>query len=531
MALAASVLASAALSAAAQTTLGPPVTLPPVAPMSPLGAPAGGDGYVITAVVFDGHRHLSTAELDALAAGFLNRPLRLLDLEELRQRITQAYIDRGLVSSGAMIPPGALRDGQLHIRVVEGQVSRLQLKGMQGLSDDYVAARLLRPGDTLDVHRLQERFRLLLADPLFERLNARLIPDQGLGRSVIDIDVTRTRPWQLSLFAHNHQAPAVGSEVLGLDGTLRNLSGWGDALAGSVSHSRGGTSGELGWTLPLAAGVTTLGARLARAATSVVEEPLAALDIDSVVSTRELTLSHPLIDRASHRLSLGVSHNQRRNRTRLDGQPFSFVAGETTGTTEVRAWRWFQDLVLRADRHVLALRSTFVSGRNNLPVPPLLEVQPASRYRLWIGQVQASIALGDAGTQLHLRGQVQRARQHLVPLEQLSVGGRHSVRGYRENQLVRDNGHALSLELHHPIRWGEAVWQQLVLIPFIDSGRAHDRHGPAHALSSAGLGLQWRVADVEAELFVARRLQQRRLDTHGDLQDHGIHLALRWRPF
>lgn len=499
--------------------------------MSPLGGPAGQDELTLTAVVFEGNRRLGTAELEAIAAAFLNRPLRLLDLEELRQRITRAYVERGLVSSGAIIPPGAYRDGRLHVRIVEGQVSRLNLTGMDGLSDAYVAARLLRPGDTLDVHRLQERFRLLLADPLFERLNARLIPDSGLGRSVIDIDVTRARPWQLSLFAHNHQAPAVGSAVAGLDGVVRNLSGWGDTLAGSLSHSRGGSSGDLGWTLPLGAGPTTLAARLARAATSVVEEPLAALDIDSQVSTRELTLAHPLVDSASLRLSLGVSHNQRHNRTRLDGQPFSFVAGETTGTTEVRAWRWFQDLVLRADRHVLALRSTFVSGRNNLPSPALLDVQPDRRYRLWIGQAQASLALGDGGTQLQLRGQLQHAHNHLVPLEQLSVGGRHTVRGYRENQLVRDNGHAFSLELHHPLSWGEAAWQRVVLIPFVDSGRAHDRQAPASRLLSAGLGLQWRVADVEAELFVARRLQQRRLDTRGDLQDHGIHLALRWRPF
>lgn len=503
--------------------------LPALSLPSALGIPGGQDSVLVKRFTFSGHRALSTAELEALAAPFLNRPVRLVDLEELRQRITRAYVDRGLVSSGAVIPEAALRDGELHIRVIEGQVSQVHLKGMDRLSPAYIAGRLIKVGDTLDVKLLQERFRLLLADPLFERINARLIPDDLLGRSVVDLDVTRARPWQLTAFAHNHQAPAVGSAVVGLDGVLRNLSTWGDTLSGTLGHSRGGTTYDLGWTLPLGASPTTLTARVARSATSVVEEPLASLAIDSRVRTQEWTLAHPLLDNARLRLSLGLSHNERSNRTLIDGEPFSFVAGEASGVTRVRAWRFFQDLVLRNDRQVLALRSTFVSGRNNLPAEPLLAEQPARDYRLWIGQGQGSMALGDDGRQLVLRGQLQRARQHLVPLEQTSIGGRYTVRGYRENQLVRDNGWALSLEYHHPLSWGDAAWQRVVLIPFVDAGSAHDRHAAAKRLSSAGVGLQWRGADLEADLFHARRLQSRTSDAHGDLQDHGIHVSLRWR--
>lgn len=512
--------------AAALPLLTMPLTLP-----SLWGGPDGPDSVIVTRFLFDGHKALSSAELEALAAPFQNRPVRLIDIEELRQRITRAYVERGLVSSGAVIPEGAYRDGSLRIRIVEGQVSQIHQKGLGRLSQAYIASRLIRAGDTLDVNRLQERFRLLLADPLFERINARLIPDHALGRSVVDLEVTRARPWQLTVFAHNHQAPAVGSAVVGLDGVLRNLSSWGDALAGTLAHSRGGTTYDIGWTLPLGASPTTLTARLARSASSVVEEPLASLAIDSRVRTRELTLTHPLVDGARLRLSLGLSRNLRSNRTALDGQPFSFIAGEASGTTEVRAWRFFQDLVLRADRHVLALRSTLVAGSNNLPGQALLDAQPARQYRLWIGQGQASLALGDDGRQVLLRSQLQLARNHLVPLEQLSVGGRHSVRGYRENQLVRDNGWALSAEYQHPLAWGDAAWQRVVLIPFIDAGSAHDRQAPSSRLSSAGLGLQWRGADVEAELFYARRLERRIPVAQGDLQDHGIHVSLRWRPF
>jgi hemolysin activation/secretion protein len=497
----------------------------------------GDDTQIVREFVFDGHHRIDTAALQALAEPFRNRPVRALDLEELRQRISRAYVAMGLVNSGAVIPEGAFDNGRLRIRIIEGTVLQLRQRGMPRLVDAYVGSRLVQAGDTLDVPRLQERFRLLLADPLFERINTRLLPGPDLGQSIVDVELTPARAWQLGVFAHNHQAPAVGSEVLGVDGSLRNLIGWGDTATATLSRSRGGGSYDLGWALPLGGSRTVLTARLARAASSVVEEPLASLDVDSVVHTKALTLSHPLIDGAQLRWTVGLGNSVRRNHTAIDGEPFSFLAGETTGTTRVRTWQLFQDLVLRADRHVLALRASLASGHNNLPTsddPAAVDnvgpVPPRS-YRVWQGQAQAALAVGDRGAQVLLRGQVQRASAHLVPLEQLSLGGRATVRGFRENQLVRDNGYALSAEYHQPLSWGDAPWQRVTLIPFVDAGSAHDRGAPSTRLASAGLGLQWRIGNFEAELFAARRLAHRHTDTHGDLQDHGLHVSLRWQPF
>ncbi len=524
-----------ALPATAQTRApaGGGFQLPAVPPSSAWPGTGPSDSFTVQRWLFEGHSPLSTAELEALAAPFTGRPIRGVELEELRQRITRAHVDRGWVSSGAVIPDNAYRDGSLRLRIVEGRVSQLRLNGMQGLSDDYVAARLIQTGDVLNVNDLQERFQLLLADPLFDRLNARLMPGATLGSSVIDIDVTRARSVQAWAFANNHGAPAVGSTSGGIELTLRNLSGWGDALGASLSKSGGSNNTDLSWQLPLGARSTTLTLRFAQGRSSVTEEPLDALDIGSTVRTREATLAHPVINQPRRRLSLGLGHVERRNSTSIGDQPFSFIAGEPSGTTQVRAWRLFQDLSLRLDRHVLALRSTFVSGTSNLPAQadPALPTQPARSYRLWVGQAQASIAVGDQGAQVLLRGSLQRAADRLVPLEQFSVGGRHTVRGYRENQLVRDNGYALSTEFHYPLLREESPRRSLTLVPFADLGAAHNRGEARSKLAAVGLGLQWAWADLEGDLYLARRLESRPTDTHGDLQDRGIHLSLRYRLY
>lgn len=509
--------------------------LPPVHEGGALTGGPAADRFVLTRVRFEGHGAFTAAELEALAEPFLRRPIRLADVEELRQRITRAYIDRGHVSSGAVLPADAFaqfeRDGSLRLRVVEGVVSQVVQQGLHRLDPAYVASRLVREREILDVNVLQDRFRLLLADPLFDSLNARLRPGDEPGRSTVEVDVVRAPAARFSLFANNHLAPAVGSSVGGVEGTLRNLTGWGDTLTGTLASSGGSDSHDLSWTLPLAARRTTLGLHVARGSSSVIEEPLKALDVGSIVDTRELTVSHPFVDESRRRLSLGLTWSQRRNRTTIGGEPFSFVAGEASGTTEVRAWRFFQDLVMRFDAHVLALRSTFVSGRNNLPDTPVLASQPSRDYRLWIGQAQASFDAGSDGGAWVLRGQVQRSGDALVPLEQMSLGGRHTVRGYRENQLVRDNAYALGAEYHWPVLRSDTHRQRLTLVPFVDVGGAHDHAGEHRRLASAGLGLQWTFADFEAEVFAARRLLRRPADTSGDLQDRGIHLSLRYRAY
>lgn len=516
----------AAAQPAAPAQAAEPAAAPPPVPTLGVGRPVP-----VERIRFEGRSPLAEPELEALAAPFTGRMLRGLEIEELLQRVTRTLVDRGHVASGAVLPDAAYHQGTLTVRLVEGRVERVRLAGMERLVDDYVASRLVGRDEALDINRLQERFQLLLADPLISRLNARLVPGATPGTAVLDVDVARAKPWSIGLYANNHLAPAVGSTVAGIDGWVRNLTSWGDTLAATVTKSDGSLGGDASWSLPVFASRTVAALRIARTRSSVIEEPLSTLNIDSVVHTREGTLSHPLVDSARARLLLGVTHSTRHNRTAVDGEPFSFVAGEPTGTTRVESWRLFQELTLRLDRHVVAMRASTVDGRNNVLAETLPGVAAPSRYRLWQVQLQAAIALGDEDQQLVLRGQIQRATRHLVPLEQMAIGGRHTVRGYRENQLVRDNAFAAGAELHWPL-WRDAEGRGHVrLVPFVEGGAAWNLGESRGRLASAGIGLVWSVADLEGEIFYARRLKDRPTDTHGDLQDRGIHIALRFRPF
>lgn len=526
------VLATGPRPASAATPGTPALAPTPTHAAAATSSPSWPESFTLARVVAvgDDHPALSRAELQAMAAPFLHRPLRALDVEDLRQRVTQRLVDRGWVNSGALVDADALQGDTLQLRLVTGRVQALRVRGQGRLHGSYLASRLLAPGDALDTQLLQQRFQLLLADPLFDRVNVRLLPGARLGEAVLDVDVAPAPTLRATLLAHNQGAPAVGSAVAGVELLARNLSGWGDTASAVLSRSGGSDHVDLGWQLPLAARSPWLQLRYARGNASVVEEPLDSLDIASRVTSREAGLGWPVLNTVQHRLVLGATWAARDNRTTLGGLPFSFVAGEDSGQARVQAWRWWQELTLRGSAGVLGLRSSWAAGRSNVPTDSPVPGAPAARYRLWQGQAQASLPWGSSGAELRLRASAQHSRQALVSLEQFSLGGRHSVRGYRENTLVRDNGWALSAEGLWPLLGGDGT-RRLALLPFVDAGAGHQRGGPQQRLASAGLGLQLNWDALEAELFYARRLQRRPVNTHGDLQDHGLHLSLRWRVY
>lgn len=489
----------------------------------------------IRRVEFEGNRTFPNDELQALAAPLIGRPAVASEIEALRHRISRYYADRGLINSGAVYPDDHLRDGVLRFRIIEGRVTELRVAGNERLKPAYFNDRLVEPDEALNMNVLQERFQMLMADPLLARLNARVLPGERLGEAVLDLQVDRATPWQASVFANNHRAPSTGETALGVAGLVRNLTGFGDVFDATLQSTRGAAKGGFGWSIPFGLRLPQLSVRYERGDSSVIEEPLDRADVRSTVTARELTLTQPVWVSLREQFLLSLSRSLRENSTTIMGEPFSFVPGESSGTSRVRSWRFAQEYMARNDSQVLALRSTFVSGRSNtLDEPELSPVPyPAQHYRLWLGQAQFSWKPGAGGPsdqaarlgqRLAARLDVQSTRDRLVSLEKFAAGGAATVRGYRENTLVRDNGYAGSLEYHFS-NLSSAV-PGLEVFPFLDFGAAWNQGEARESLRSLGLGASWQISGLRTDLAWGHRLKSRPDAEHRVIQDHGVHFAL-----
>ncbi|MBI4740378.1 MAG: ShlB/FhaC/HecB family hemolysin secretion/activation protein [Betaproteobacteria bacterium] len=523
---------------------GEPFRLPPVDPSPVLppgtGLAADSAGAIrVDRIVFRGNTVVPAADLDAIAAPYAGRTVGAPELENLRQRLTRHYVDLGYVNSGVLLSKEGAEvvGGTLVFDVVEGRLTTIRLRGMDGLDDGYVARRLAGDSDgPLNMDRLRERYQLLLGDPLFQRMNARLIPDVNLGEAVLDIDVQRAKPYQVSFFANNYRPPSIGSESLGISGWLRNLTGQGDFLEASAQtphNSAADPRVSLAWRTPIGQQGTQISAAIDHGRSSVIEEPMQALGIRSILDTADLGISQSLVETLSHKLVLGINHVNRANRTTLLGSPFSFNPGEPDGVTKEVLWRFWQEYTYRSETQVLALRSIFSSGKNNLQdipdLPPNSGVTtPQKRYQVWLGQAQYARQVLENGAQAIVRGSVQRSEEKLLPLDGMSIGGVYTVRGYRENQLIRDNGEMFSLEFEYPLLAKSANGPNLSLAPFYDRGRGYNRHEPVSTLSSWGVAGKLRWQGFSLDLAVARRLSHPDSVKSGNsnLQDRGVHFNL-----
>jgi hemolysin activation/secretion protein len=491
-------------------------------------------------VEFRGQTVVPDAELAALAQPMVGRDVSVAEIEDLRQRVTRLYVDRGYVNSGAIVEPAGI-PGVVVLRIVEGRLEAIRIRGLERLREDYVVSRLAPdPHAPFNMNALQERFQLLLADPLFERMHASVVPGSGEGSAFLDLEVVRARPYEAAIFANNYRPPSIGEYAAGASGRVRNLTTLGDALDLSLQVPLQGSDqrpkGDASWRVPVGPWGTELSALWSRGRSAVIEEPSRALDIRSYVTTLEGGIAQVLFENLRHRFAVGFAAADRESVTTLGGEPFSFVLGEPEGVTRVKSRRFWQEYAHRRDGATLVLRSTFARNRNNLeevtglPIP--VEI-PDSVNRTWIGQIYGNAQLGDSGAQASLRATVQRTHERLPPLDSLAVGGVNSVRGFRENQLLRDAGEYLGIDADMPV-YADAERNASARVgAFADYGTAWNQAQAHASLASAGMSLKARWARLRFDLFVAL-YRHRSADvpkTTGALQDHGIHMQFAYAIF
>ncbi len=473
---------------------------------------------------FQGNTVFDESQLQTLTTPYRDRTVRIDELEDLRQQITHFYIDHGYINSGARILPNALKEGVLTFDIVEGKLDDVQIHGQERLNENYIKNRLLND-EPLNINDVKEKFQLLLTDPLIASMQGSLLPSAQSNRSILSIDVIRARPYQVTFFGNNYRPPSVGGEGGGVSSWVSNLTGLGDTLNFTFQASEGTRLYSGGWSMPISDKGTLAYFNFTEGDSWVMESPADNTDITSKVHNIEGGISHPLIENLQRKLTIGSSFAVRQNDTRLLGNSFSFNEGVNSGHTQATVVRFYQEHIERREAQVLALRSTFSVGLN------ALGSTPSSEFFAWLGQGQYAHQVLDNGSQFVWRGHVQVSNSSLLPIEQIAVGGVNTVRGYRENELVRDEGFSNSVEFHYPLVGEPNAKQVLSLVPFVDYGGAWNRNQSARYLLSTGLGLNWKFDQFNAEFYWAHKLNAPEINQHHDLQDEGIHFQLKLDAF
>jgi hemolysin activation/secretion protein len=518
-----------------QPELPPPGTLLPSPPLAPKPDVIPGLRVFVREIRVTGSTVFTAEELEKVAAPYLNRELTSEDLEALRIALTLLYVNNGYINSGAILPDQSVTEGVVTFQIIEGALTGVQVNGNRWFRSSYFQKRFnLDAGPPLNINALQRRLQLLLEDQRIQRLNAELKPGVRRGEGILDVRVEETTPYKLSFMYNNYQSPSVGDDRGIVILEHQNLTGNGDIATAQYGRSKGlDPLLDFKYSFPLNAYDTTLSFQYRKNTFAVVEEPFEDLDLDSKSDVYTIALRQPVYRTLNSEVALEFSGERLSHETSLLGERFSFEPGARNGRSVVTALRAVQEWVHRTQGQVIAARSRFSFGINALGATSNGGGLPDGRFFTWLGQFQWVRRLGILDSYSIFRTDLQLSDDPLLSLEQISVGGRYSVRGYRENTMLRDRAIITSLETRVPLV-RNMFWADFVeLAPFFDFGRGWNRErktpGPQD-IASVGVGVRWALTTSwpvpirpQFELYWGHRLRKVE-KPGGSLQDNGIHL-------
>jgi len=487
---------------------------------------------------FEGNTAFSDEELAEITAPYTNEPITFVELLEAERAVTKHYIEAGYINSGAVIPADqtlSVEGAVVKIQIIEGGVEAIKVTGTQRLHSNYVRRRLaLATTRPLNQARLLEALQLLQLNPLIETISAELSAGVEPSSSLLEVRVTEADSFQTEIFTDNGRVPSVGSFRRGIRINQGNVLGFGDSARFEYANTDGSDAFDLSYTIPLNPRNGTLNFQAGLTNTEVVEPPFDRLEIVGDSFYVELGWRQPLILTPTQELAVGLTASRQESQSELLGEDFPLSPGaDESGETRISALRFFQEWTQRTPEDVLALRSQFNLGVGALNAT-INDNPPDSQFFSWRGQAQY-VRLLAPKTLLVLRSDLQLATETLVPLEQIGLGGLRSVRGYRQDVLLTDNGFFTSAEVQLPILQVEEVAGVLHLVPFIDYGigwNRSDRPDPdSNTLLGLGLGLQWQMGDYfSARLDYGIGLTDVE-DRDRTLQENGLYFSLDYQPF
>lgn len=521
----------------------PGIDLPPLPPAPVTQDLSTAPTILVRLFNFSGNTIFSDETLRTVTRPYENRKITNEELHELRYKLTMFYVDQGFINSGVIIPDQKITDQTVTFRVVEGKLTNIHISGNQRLKSSYVNARiLLDPAAPLNIHTLQEKFQLLHQNPLIKKINAKIGPGLQLGEAILDVNVTEQTPYHAGLTVSNHHSPSSGELLLHGEVGHRNLTGRGDAVLIEYEQSEGANNLAFFYQVPINAKDTSLKIRYQTNDSTIIEEPFDIIDIDGESETYGVTLLHPFYKTPSRELIGELTGEIRSSKTFLFDKAFSFSPGVKDGESNVTVIRMGASWISRRQSQVFAARGVINWGVDLFDATDNDSSDPDGQFLNFLLQLQYAKRLElFKDSQLIVKTDMQLSKDRLLPLEKFSVGGFSSVRGYRENQIIRDNGLVVSVEYRIPVSRlrlpgisKKADDGLIQVAPFVDCGWAWeteiDTPSPK-SIASFGLGLRWNTSDkMHAAIYIGNALRD--LDNPADnLQGVGVSFLWNWRFF
>jgi hemolysin activation/secretion protein len=470
----------------------------------PAAAPqdAGKESFDILEYVIDGNALLSALQVERAVYPFLGPGGSIERVEKARAALEKAYHDAGYLTVLVDIPEQRVRDGVVRLKVTEGRVERVRVRGARYYSQGEIRERVPALGESGAPFFPEVQSQIAqLNRGADRRVTPVLKPGTGPGTVEVELNVEDKLPLHGGVELNNRYS--ANTAPLRLSGMLRYDNLW--QKEHSITLIAQTAPEETKEVQVLSAsylmpgfGTGDLFALYAVDSRSDV----AAIGTVGVIGRGRIFGARAFFPLAAsgayfHTFSLGIDYKDFDENVRLQGADsvstpisyapltaqYSATRQDTAGVTQ------FNLGVYVGVRGLLgSTEEEFANKR----------FKAHANYAYLRGDVQRTQNL-PARWSLVARLDAQLTDQPLVSNEQFFAGGYDSVRGYLEAEQLGDHGVRGSLEVRTPsFDTGYESVQHLYALGFLEGAELRIREPlpgqtSRFALYSAGLGLRLRM--------------------------------------
>ncbi|MBB3228520.1 hemolysin activation/secretion protein [Luteibacter sp. Sphag1AF] len=459
----------------------------------------------VTTIEVTGATLLPGPDLHALVASGEGQDLTIGQLNDLAARITAAYRAHGYPLTVAYLPPQTLSGGTVRIAVQEARLGKVILQNQSKTHDGPLQATLdpLKPGMPVSDHGF-DRSLLLLGDIPGVRENSVLRPGDEPGTSDLLVS-TEDRPRYtgtvgLDDYGNRYTGRARMSGSFSVNGLFHQ----GDVLdASALTAGSNMNYGRLGYRYLLNGQGTVVGASVS-ALDYKLKGDLRVLDAHGTAQVASVFISQPIIRSTDGNLYGQLGYDRRHLNDSIDIVGLRTLR-HTNGWTATLAGD-------QIDAHGVtnfSVAATYgMLGFNDYLAEFIDAISAQTRghylkYTLSAARLQVlsennAIYLGFSG---------QWSNKNVDTVEQFSLGGPNSLRGYDTGVIAGSQGQMLNLEYRRTLHVG--LPGTLIATAFLDGGRVSiykDRFVPGTNnvhMQDVGVGMRWQNDDqwsVSADL-------------------------------
>ncbi len=470
----------------------------------------GGISFELKEIKFEGASQLNTEELKQFYQDKIGKKISLQELNKIASDITAYYRNQGLILTRAIVPPQKIDKGVVKIRIIEGFVSDVQLRGDVGSADSvlYSYAEKIKASKPLDAAML-ERYLLLMEDVPGVEARAVLQPSPTVsGASQVIVNITRRTLEGSTASIDNRGTRFLGPIQATGALTANNILGLDEQTTMRVVNTPSDPSELKFFSLRHEEQLGSEGTKLIFDGNFIESKPqytLEPFDIRGQNYSLDVAVTHPLLrsrqsnwfinsDFSVSRVNLdvlGVNFYQDNLRVLKAGSSYDFV--DSTNAVNRLEGAFSKGFSWDADNNGLAHsrangESSFWKFTANAT-----RVQP-----IW-GAFSASLAVDG-----------QYSADPLLSTEEYSLGGKQFGSAYDNGELSGDSGLATRAELQYNGSVQEDFLKTYQLYSFYDIGKVWNRdiiaasEYKAASLASAGVGTRFNVVQaLSGEVEVA----------------------------